>query len=82
MADAPNPYPRVMLVEEVAAYLRVNKQTIYNLVKQGKLPACKIGGQWRFDREVIDAFLRSSGQSPQPGSPASTPAQAPIRKNT
>lgn len=56
-----NGYPKVMLVEEVAEYLRVNKQTVYNLVKQGKLPACKVGGQWRFDRNTIDEFLRSPG---------------------
>ena len=50
-------YPEILLVEEVAEYLRVNKQTIYNLLRQGQLPAKKIGGQWRFHKQAIDDYL-------------------------
>lgn len=50
-------YPEILLVEEVAEYLRVNKQTIYNLLRQGQLPAKKIGGQWRFHKKAIDEYL-------------------------
>lgn len=50
-------YPEILLVEEVAEYLRVNKQTIYNLLRQGQLPAKKIGGQWRFHKKAIDDYL-------------------------
>lgn len=57
-------YPDVLLVEEVAEYLRVNKQTIYNLLHKGELPAKKIGGQWRFHKQSIDDYLRGISTIP------------------
>ncbi|MGO9265991.1 MAG: helix-turn-helix domain-containing protein [Candidatus Binataceae bacterium] len=44
----------VMTLEEVANYLRVHPSTIYRLVKRGKLPAFKVGSDWRFNLESID----------------------------
>jgi excisionase family DNA binding protein len=44
----------VMTLEEVANYLRVHPSTIYRLVKKGKLPAFKVGSDWRFNLESID----------------------------
>lgn len=43
--------------EQVARYLNVNKFTVYRLVTQKKIPAFKVGNQWRFKQEVIDAWL-------------------------
>lgn len=57
-------YPEILLVEEVAEYLRVNKQTIYNLLRQGQLPAKKIGGQWRFHKQAIDDYLMAQDTIP------------------
>lgn len=57
-------YPEILLVEEVAEYLRVNKQTIYNLLRQGQLPAKKIGGQWRFHKKAIDDYLVAQDSIP------------------
>ena len=48
----------LMTVEEVAHYLRVTKKTVYSLLRQGKIPASKVGQQWRFDRSAIDKWLR------------------------
>lgn len=50
-------YPEVMNLEEVADLLRVSNQTVYNLVKSGKLPATKIGREWRFSRARILELL-------------------------
>lgn len=44
----------IMTLEEVANYLRVHPSTIYRLVKKGKLPAFKVGSDWRFNLESID----------------------------
>jgi len=49
-----------MTVEEVAGYLRVTEKTIYRLLRQGKIPATKVGKQWRFERASIDEWLRQS----------------------
>jgi two-component system probable response regulator PhcQ len=43
--------------EQVARYLNVNKFTLYRLVTEKKIPAFKVGGQWRFKQEMIDAWL-------------------------
>jgi len=52
-------YQELMTIEEVANYLRVKKRTIYDWVKNGKIPAIKAVGQWRFKKEKIDAWLDS-----------------------
>lgn len=49
--------PRIMTMEEVAKYLRLHKSTLYRLVKQEVIPASKIGGRWRFRKDVIDQWL-------------------------
>lgn len=51
-------YPEVVNVEEVADLLRVSNQTVYNLVKSGRLPATKIGQEWRFSRAKILEILK------------------------
>ena len=50
--------PQLMTVEELGDYLRFNKKTIYKLLKQGSIPAIKIGSKWRFDKQAIDRWLR------------------------
>ncbi len=49
--------PELMTVEELGPYLRFTKKTVYKLLKQGSIPAIKIGNKWRFDKEVIDTWL-------------------------
>jgi two-component system probable response regulator PhcQ len=43
--------------EQVARYLHVNKFTVYRLVTKKKIPAFKVGNQWRFKQEMLDAWL-------------------------
>ncbi len=49
--------PELMTVEELGQYLRFTKKTIYKLLKQGSIPAIKIGNKWRFDKEAVDEWL-------------------------
>lgn len=48
-----------LTIEEIAVYLKVSKETIYKMVQQNQLPASKLGNQWRFNRETVDAWLFS-----------------------
>jgi len=48
----------VMTIKELAAYLRLHQSTIYRLVKCGQLPAFKIGSDWRFTLEEIEAWVK------------------------
>ena len=47
----------LLTAEEVARYLKVDKFTVYRLVAQKKIPAFKVGNQWRFKRKMIEAWL-------------------------
>lgn len=49
-------WPLVMTVHEVAQFLRVHPSTIYRLLKAGKIPAFKVGSDWRFNLEQIDKW--------------------------
>ncbi len=49
----------LMDVEELASYLRLKKQTIYNWLHENKISGIKVGGVWRFDKKDIDKWLRS-----------------------
>jgi len=49
-----------MTVEEVARYLRLKPQTIYKWAQNGKIPAAKLGKEWRFKKTVIDAWIDSA----------------------
>jgi len=48
---------QLMTTKELGQYLRFTKRTIYRLLKQGSIPAIKIGNKWRFDKEAIDKWL-------------------------
>jgi excisionase family DNA binding protein len=49
---------KIMTVSEVAEYLRIHTTTVYRLLKQGKLPAFRVGSDWRFDVEAINLWRR------------------------
>jgi excisionase family DNA binding protein len=49
-----------LTTEEVLDYLQVNLRTIYRLIKAGKIPAVRVGRQWRFRKRDIDAWLDTS----------------------
>jgi two-component system chemotaxis response regulator CheY len=49
-----------LTTEEVLDYLQVNLRTIYRLIKAGKIPAVRVGRQWRFRKHDIDAWLNSN----------------------
>ena len=49
--------PPLLTTVQVARYLKVDKFTVYRLVSQKKIPAFRVGNQWRFKRSMIDAWL-------------------------
>jgi excisionase family DNA binding protein len=48
-----------LTTDEVIEYLQVNLRTLYRLIKAGKIPAIRVGRQWRFRRHDVDAWLDS-----------------------
>ncbi len=68
-----------LTTEEVLEYLQVNLRTVYRLIKAGKIPAVRVGRQWRFRKRDIDAWLdsqrpRGGARSPVTPAAASRPA--------
>ncbi len=47
----------IMTIDEVAHYLRLKPQTIYRWAQEKRIPAAKLGKEWRFRRSVIDAWV-------------------------
>lgn len=47
----------VLTIDELSAYLKIAKSTLYKLAQEGKLPAQKVGRHWRFRKEAVDRWL-------------------------
>jgi excisionase family DNA binding protein len=65
-----------LTTEEVLEYLQVNLRTVYRLIKAGKIPAVRVGRQWRFRKRDIDAWLDSQRMRGGTRTPAQQPAPA------
>jgi excisionase family DNA binding protein len=74
-----------LTTEEVLEYLQVNLRTVYRLIKAGKIPAVRVGRQWRFRKRDIDAWLdsqrgpRTARAAAAPAAQAARPAAAAAR---
>jgi excisionase family DNA binding protein len=44
---------QILTVKEVSELLRVNPSTVYRLTKEGRIPAFKIGTDWRFRKDQM-----------------------------
>jgi len=56
----------ILTIKEVAELLRIGEKTAYTMAKDGKLPGFKVGGQWRFRRADIDAWIQARLASDSP----------------
>jgi excisionase family DNA binding protein len=66
----------VMTVDQVAAYLQMNRLTVYRYVREGKIPAAKFGKLYRILKADVDRFLEEHKVPPRPaGRPASPGAR-------
>ena len=48
----------LLTAEELARHLKVHHATIYRLLKKHEIPAFRIRGKWRFNRQVIDQWVK------------------------
>jgi len=56
--------PKVFKLKELAEYLNLTPLTIYRRVREGKIPAVRIGKTWRFPKEIIDDWLKKKAKEP------------------
>ncbi len=62
----------LMTTRELEEFLRVDRTTLYHMLKEGRLPGFKVGGQWRFSKPEIIAWLGT--QRPQTCCPTEQPS--------
>jgi excisionase family DNA binding protein len=51
------PAGEILTIDELAAYLKIPKSTLYKLVREGAVPCQKLGKHWRFHKDAIDMWL-------------------------
>ena len=56
----------VLSIDELADYLKIPKSTLYKLVREGKIPAQKVGRHWRFHKEAIARWLGNRKEYVEP----------------
>lgn len=54
----------VLTLDELAHYLKISRSTLYKLARAGKIPARKVGRSWRFQKSLIDQWLKSKPSKP------------------
>ena len=55
--------PLVFTAKEAGKFLRFSEATILRFVKEGVLQGVKVGGRWRFSREMIMGLVNQIGVS-------------------
>ena len=53
----------LLTVKELAEYLRVHPATIYRLLRAKQIPGFRVGGDWRFDIDMIDRWRSEEEQT-------------------
>ncbi|MBW1854510.1 MAG: helix-turn-helix domain-containing protein [Deltaproteobacteria bacterium] len=54
---------QILTTKDLAKYLKLTEVTIYKYVKEGKIPAQRVGSRWRFDKDKIDEMLKREEES-------------------
>ncbi len=64
---------KMLTAKEMQNMLHVNRSTIYRMAEAGRLPAIKVGKQWRFPSDQVDRWLETQAASPKATSAAPPP---------
>ena len=67
MSGPSTPDHEILTLEEVAQYLRLKPQTIYKWAQERRIPAVKLGKEWRFRRSILDRWLDEQMMSEDSG---------------
>jgi excisionase family DNA binding protein len=54
----------ILTVEQAAEFLQVHKITVYRYIREGTLPAAKLGKMYRLFRKDLEAFLAAMRHQP------------------
>jgi excisionase family DNA binding protein len=48
----------IMTTKEIAEYLQLHPLTVHRLAREGRIPAFKIGTDWRFHKKHIERWIK------------------------
>jgi len=54
----------MLTAKEMQELLQVDRSTIYRMAEMGRLPAIKVGKQWRFPGDQVETWLKSQAAAP------------------
>ncbi len=57
----------VLTIDELSLYLKIPRSTLYKLAQESRIPAQKVGRQWRFSKQAIDRWLEHSNDNGKRG---------------
>ena len=60
------PDGEILTLEEVAAFLKAGKRTVYRFAQNGEIPAFKLGGTWRFRRSELESWIEANSNQRKP----------------
>ncbi len=63
---APLSDQEILTVEQAAEYLQIHRITLYRYIREGLLPAVRLGKMYRLFRRDIEAFLDTQRQRAEP----------------
>lgn len=47
----------ILTLKETSLYLKVSSESLRTLIKKRKIPAARVGNQWRFKKSLIDQWI-------------------------
>jgi excisionase family DNA binding protein len=71
--------PQILTTKEVADYLKLHEVTICKYAGEGVIPAIKIGGVWRFEKEALDKWIARGQQNIEQTKKAKTKPKKKLR---
>ena len=69
---------------QVCEILHIDRSTVYRMAEDGRLPAIRVGKQWRFAAEDIAALMDDPGvvAAVGPRSRSASPSRCPVPSST
>ena len=64
----------MLTAKEMESLLQVDRSTIYRMAEAGRLPAIKVGKQWRFPSEEVDKWMGSQITTDKPATARKPPS--------
>ena len=49
--------PPVLTIDDAAIIMKISRQSVWRYVKDGKIPAARVGKLWRISRDKLKEFL-------------------------